>query len=156
MDKKEQLESLLASLSPDEMEELEALLHKSSVTSRSTKKKKRRGKGKRKKREATKAKEQRVEREQSMEDSPSISTDEFLKDLRLTASEREELEEASRSDKEMGAHEPLQSPRPQKKKADHRVEMRCRICGKTEKVSPGIVPPERDRFKCNACCCSAG
>jgi hypothetical protein len=154
MDKKAQLAYLLASLSPEQMEEFEALLHRSSVTSRNTKKKKRRGKGKRKRRESAKAKEQRVEREQPMEDSPP--TDEFLKDLRLTASEREELEEASRSDKEMGAHEPLQNPRPPKKKADHRVEMRCRICGKTEKVSPGIVPPERDRFKCNACCCSAG
>ena len=152
MDKKEQLESLLASLSPEEMEDLEALLQKSSVTSRNTKKKKRRGKGKRKRREATKAKDQPVEREHHMEDSPS--TDEFLKDLHLTASEREELEEASRSDREMGAHD--QNPRPPKKKTNHQVEMRCRICGKTEKVSPGIVPPERDRFKCNACCCSAG
>jgi len=70
MDKKEQLASLLASLSPEQMEEFEALLHKSSVTSRNTKKKKRRGKGKRKKRESAKAKEQRVEREQPMEDSP--------------------------------------------------------------------------------------
>jgi len=138
MDKKEQLASLLASLSPEQMEEFEALLHKSSVTSRNTKKKKRRGKGKRKKREAAKVKEQQAEREPPMEDSPPTD-DFFLKDLRLTASEREELEEASRSDKEMD-----------------RVEMRCRICGKTEKVSPGIVPPERDRFKCNACCCSAG
>jgi hypothetical protein len=154
MDKKEQLQSLISSLSPEQIEELEALLHKSSVTSRSTKKKKRRGKGKRKKREAAEAKEQRAQKEQRAKDSPSA--DEFLKGLRLTASEREELEEATRSDKEMGAHEPLKNPRPPKQKTNHRVEMRCRICGKNERVSPGIVPPERDRFKCNACCCSAG
>jgi hypothetical protein len=154
MDKKEQLASLLASLSPDQMEELEALLQKSSVTSRSTKKKKRRGKGKRKKREAAKTKEQQLASEQDVKDSPS--TGEFLEGLSLTAAEREELQEASLSDKEMGAHEPLQNQSPPKKKAEHRVEIRCRICGKTEKVSPGIVPPERDRFKCNTCCCSAG
>ena len=154
MDKKEQLQSLISSLSPEQMEELEALLHKSSVTSRSTKKKKRRGKGKRKKREAAEAKERRVQSEKQETGSPSA--DDFLKGLRLTAAEREELNEASRSDKEMGAHEARQSPRPPKKKVNHRVEVRCRICGKTEEVSPGIVPPERDRFKCNACCCSAG
>tara|TARA_R110000824_G_scaffold10866_1_gene47562 strand:+ start:53676 stop:54140 length:465 start_codon:yes stop_codon:yes gene_type:complete len=154
MDKKEQLQSLISSLSPEQMEELEALLHKSSVTSRSTKKKRRRGKGRRKKREAAEAKEKRAESEKQETESPSA--DDFLKGLRLTAAEREELQEASQSDKEMGAHEAPQSPRPPKKKVNHRVEVRCRICGKTEKVSPGIVPPERDRFKCNACCCSAG
>jgi phage protein D len=154
MDKKEQLQSLIASLSPEQIEEFEALLQKSSVTSRNTKKKRRRGKGRRKKREAAEAKEQQLAREKQPKDSPSA--DDFLKGLRLTAAEKEELQEASRSDKEMGAHEASQSPRPTKKKADHRVEVRCRICGKTEKVSGGIVPPEKDRFKCNTCCCSAG
>jgi hypothetical protein len=149
MHKKDQLEDLLDGLSPDQIEELQAILEKSSVTSRSTKKTKRRGKGRRKRKEAAKAKEQQVE------NTNAPLADEFLEGLRLTAAEREELEEASRSDKEMGAHEDAQNRQP-KKKADHRVEVRCRICGKTEKVSPGIVPPERDRFKCNTCCCSAG
>lgn len=155
MDKKKQLEDLLDGLSPDQIEELQAILEKSSVTSRETKKKKGRGKRRRKRREAAKAREQEGEvQNQAPKDSPS--TDDFLKGLRLTAAEREELEEASKSDKEMGAHEPLQNPRPSKNKVDHHVEIRCRICGKTERVSPGIVPPERDRFKCNTCCCSAG
>ena len=44
MDKKEQLEDLLDGLSPDQIEELQAILEKSSVTSRDTKKKKGRGK----------------------------------------------------------------------------------------------------------------
>ena len=48
MDKKEQLQSLLDSLSPEQIEELQSLLQKSSVTSRDTKKKKRRGKRRRK------------------------------------------------------------------------------------------------------------
>ena len=155
MDKKDKLEDLLDSLSPEQIEELQSLLQKSSVTSRDTKKKKRRGKRRRKRREAAKARERALVLGKQSEQDLS-SADDFLKGLNLTAAEREELQEASLSDKEMGAHEPSERASSPKKKADHRIEVRCRICGKMEKVSPGIVPPERDRFKCNTCCCSAG
>ena len=154
MDKKEQLQSLLDSLSPEQIEELQSLLQKSSVTSRDTKKKKRRGKRRRKRREAAKAREEQQKLEyQQKEEAPG--DEDFLEGLRLTVEEKKQLEEASKSDKEMGAHEPRERP-VKVKKGDNKVEMRCRVCGKTEKVSPGLVPPEKDRFKCNACCCSAG
>ena len=154
MDKKEQLEDLLGSLSSEQIEELQSLLQKSSVTSRDTKKKKRRGKRRRKRREAAKAREEQQKLEyQQKEEAPG--DEDFLEGLRLTVEEKKQLEEASKSDKEMGAHEPRERP-VKVKKGDNKVEMRCRGCGKTEKVSPGLVPPEKDRFKCNACCCSAG
>ena len=154
MDKKEQLEDLLGSLSSEQIEELQSLLQKSSVTSRDTKKKKRRGKRRRKRREAAKAREEQQKLEyQQKEEAPG--DEDFLEGLRLTVEEKKQLEEASKSDKEMGAHEPRARP-VKVKKGDNKVEMRCRVCGKTEKVSPGLVPPEKDRFKCNACCCSAG
>ena len=154
MDKKEQLQSLLDSLSPEQIEELQSLLQKSSVTSRDTKKKKRRGKRRRKRREAAKAREEQQKLEyQQKEEAPG--DEDFLEGLRLTVEEKKQLEEASKSDKEMGAHEPRERP-VKVKKGDNKVEMRWRVCGKTEKVSPGLVPPEKDRFKCNACCCSAG
>jgi hypothetical protein len=155
MDKKEKLEDLLDSLSPEQIEELQSLLQKSSVTSRDTKKKKRRGKRRRKRREAAKAREEREARK-TQEKKQSPSAEDFLSGIKLTKAEREQLEEASKSDKAMGVHEPRDSPRPRKNKTDHRVEMRCRICGKDERVSPALVPPERDRFKCNECCCRAG
>ena len=155
MDKKEKLEDLLDSLSPEQIEELQSLLQKSSVTSRETKKKKRRGKRRRKRREAAKARENQVKKEKEPQKNSS-SVEDFLVGITLTQQEREQLEEASKADKAMGVHEPRDSPRPQKNKTDHRVEMRCRICGKDERVSPALVPPERDRFKCNECCCRAG
>ena len=154
MDKKEQLEDLLGSLSSEQIEELQSLLQKSSVTSRDTKKKKRRGKRRRKRREAAKAREEQQKLEyQQKEEAPG--DEDFLEGLRLTVEEKKQLEEASKSDKEMGAHEPRERP-VKVKKGDNKVEMRCRVCGKAERVSPGLVPPEKDRFKCNSCCCSAG
>jgi hypothetical protein len=35
------------------------------------------------------------------------------------------------------------------------LEGRCRVCGKTEKVNPGLVESV-DRYKCNKCSTSAG
>ena len=153
MDKKEQLQSLLDSLSPEQIEELQSLLQKSSVTSRDTKKKKRRGKRRRKRREAAKAREEQQKSSPQQEKAPG--DEDFLEGLRLTVEEKKQLEEASKSDKEMGAHEPRERP-VKVNKGDNRIEMRCRVCGKSERVSPGLVPPEKDRFKCNSCCCSAG
>jgi len=150
MAKKEQLEELLSSLSPEQVEELESLLQKSSVTPRDTKKQKRRGKRRRKRREAAR------EREENGQKKEPSTAEGFLKGIKLTESEREQLEEASQADKEMGVHDPREKAVRPKKKVDTRVEMRCRVCGKTEKVSASLIPPERDRFKCNACCCSAG
>ena len=154
MDKKEQLEDLLDSLSPKQLEELQALLTKSSVTSRETKKKKRRGKRRRKRREAAKAREAREKLPQKPDE--SAAAEDFLHGIKLTKAEREQLEEASKADKAMGVHAPREQMQRPKDKTDHRVEMRCRICGKAERVSPALIPPERDRFKCNECCCRAG
>lgn len=36
------------------------------------------------------------------------------------------------------------------------IEARCRVCGKTEKISPSILPDSLDRYKCNRCAASAG
>jgi len=155
MDKKEKLEDLLDSLSPEQIEELQSLLQKSSVTSRDTKKKKRRGKRRRKRREAAKARENQVKKEKEPQKNSS-SVEDFLVGITLTQQEREQLEEASQADKEGGAHDPREQTSIPKKKVDTRIDMRCRICGKTERVSRSLVPPEPNRFKCNECCCQAG
>lgn len=36
------------------------------------------------------------------------------------------------------------------------VRVSCRICGKTEEVSPKLVPESVDRYKCNQCSSSQG
>ena len=94
MDKKEQLQSLLDSLSPEQIEELQSLLQKSSVTSRDTKKKKRRGKRRRKRREAAKAREEQQKSSPQQEKAPG--DEDFLEGLRLTVEEKKQLEEASK------------------------------------------------------------
>lgn len=35
------------------------------------------------------------------------------------------------------------------------VDVKCRVCGKTEKVTPGLAE-SRDRYKCNRCSASPG
>lgn len=36
------------------------------------------------------------------------------------------------------------------------IDVRCRSCGRTEKVNPAIVPDSVDRYKCNRCSTTAG
>ena len=36
------------------------------------------------------------------------------------------------------------------------VNVQCRLCGKQEEVSPGLMPEDRSRYKCNKCCSSQG
>lgn len=36
------------------------------------------------------------------------------------------------------------------------IKVKCRICGKTEKVNPAIVPDPVDRYKCNSCSSTPG
>lgn len=35
------------------------------------------------------------------------------------------------------------------------VNARCRVCGKTEKINPAIIPDTLDRYKCNKCSATA-
>ena len=74
----------------------------------------------------------------------------------LSASERKELSEASKSDKENNVH--LQKERLTRRRPSGRIEVRCRSCGKTEKVSPVLLYKDEDgfRYKCNKCSCSPG
>ena len=76
--------------------------------------------------------------------------------LGLSTAEKKELAQASKSDKANNVHmkkEKLTNRRPSGK-----IEVRCRSCGKTEKVSPLLVYKDEDgyRYKCNRCSCSAG
>ena len=79
-----------------------------------------------------------------------------VNDLDLTASEKKELAQASKSDKKNNVH--IQRERLIKLRPSGRIEVRCRSCGKIEKVSPALVVKDEDgyRYKCNKCSCSPG
>ena len=76
--------------------------------------------------------------------------------LDLTAAEKKELAQASKSDKQNNVH--VQKERLTRRRPSGRIEVRCRSCGKTEKVSPALVVKDEDgfRYKCNKCSCSPG
>ena len=76
--------------------------------------------------------------------------------LDLTAAEKKELAQASKSDKKNNVH--IERERMMKRRPSGRIEVRCRTCGKIEKVSPALVVKDEDgyRYKCNKCSCSPG
>ena len=76
--------------------------------------------------------------------------------LDLTAAEKKELAQASKSDKKNNVH--LHRERMIKRRPSGKIEVRCRSCGKIEKVSPALLVKDEDgyRYKCNRCSCSPG
>ena len=135
MDKQE-LQDMLNALSETELSALSDMLNNISKKPRN----KRRGSGKRKtKRKTGKA--------------TSAKDTDLIHNLDLSPEEQKELQEASKFDKEKGLDKPqthdIMSNGPKFKK----VSIKCMDCGKMSEVAPALVPPERDRFRCNSCSC---
>ena len=105
------------------------------------------------KHEQKKEKKQKYRRSKQKEkESGSFDVD----SLDLTASEKKELAQASKSDKKNNVH--LERERMIKRRPSGKIEVRCRTCGKIEKVSPVLLVKDEDgyRYKCNKCSCSPG
>ena len=105
------------------------------------------------KHEQKKEKKQKYRRRKQKErESDSFDID----SLDLTAAEKKELAQASKSDKKNNVH--LQRERMIKRRPSGKIEVRCRSCGKIEKVSPALLVKDEDgyRYKCNKCSCSPG
>ena len=105
------------------------------------------------KHEQKKEKKQKYRRRKQKEkESGSFDVD----SLDLTAAEKKELAQASKSDKKNNVH--IQRERLIKRRPSGKIEVRCRSCGKIEKVSPALVVKDEDgyRYKCNKCSCSPG
>ena len=105
------------------------------------------------KHEQKKEKKQKYRRRKQKEkESESFDVD----SLDLTAAEKKELAQASKSDKKNNVH--LQRERMIKRRPSGKIEVRCRSCGKIEKVSPALLVKDEDgyRYKCNRCSCSPG
>ena len=105
------------------------------------------------KHEQKKEKKQKYRRRKQKEkESDSFDVD----SLDLTAAEKKELAQASKSDKKNNVH--IERERMMKRRPSCRIEVRCRTCGKIEKVSPALLVKDEDgyRYKCNKCSCSPG
>ena len=105
------------------------------------------------KHEQKKEKKQKYRRRKQKEkESDSFDVD----SLDLTAAEKKELAQASKSDKKNNVH--IERERMIKRRPSGRIEVRCRTCGKIEKVSPALLVKDEDgyRYKCNKCSCSPG
>tara|TARA_R100000306_G_C4244528_1_gene77384 strand:+ start:87 stop:500 length:414 start_codon:yes stop_codon:yes gene_type:complete len=137
MDNKKDLSEMIESLSPEELASLSKLL--SQVSSKSNKKKRGRGNRKRKNKAPP----------------PSYQPD-FMDDIQLSAEERREIDEAAKFDKKKGLDKPKKDATMPKSPQFQKISIKCMSCGKTFDISPALIPPERDRFKCNSCSCSAG
>lgn len=106
------------------------------------------------KHEYKKEKKQKYRRRQQKE--KKVTNNFNINELGLTSAEQKELEQASRSDRKNNVH--IQRERLTQRRPSGRIEVRCRSCGKTEKVSPALVIKDEDgfRYKCNKCSCSPG
>lgn len=98
----------------------------------------------------------RKKQEQEQKKAAKNEKDLDLHALGLTAAERKELEQASKADKANNVH--LKKDKLTQRRPSGKIEVRCRSCGKVEKVSPLFVLKDEDgyRYKCNKCSCSAG
>ena len=132
-DKKE-LADLLSGLSEEELSNLANIISK--ATTKKPRNKKRPVK-KRTRKKAAKKKEK----------------SDILHDIKLSPQEQEELTLASKFDKEKGLEKPKNDGMISKGSSFQKVSIKCMECAKTFEVSPSLLPPESDRFKCNACSC---
>lgn len=69
----------------------------------------------------------------------------------LDMPEKDMYKNDSEIDKKLCKNPP--TPRTRKFKP---VKVNCRVCGKTESVSPDVIPESTERYKCNKCAATAG
>ena len=135
MDKQE-LQDMLNTLSETELSTLGDIINNISKKPRN----KRRGSGKRKtKRKTNKA--------------TAAKDADFIDNLNLSPDEQKELKEASKFDKEKGLDKPKTHDIMSNGPRFEKVSIKCMDCGKMFEVAPALVPPERNRFRCNNCSC---
>ena len=134
MDNKDNLKEILKNLSEEELESLGKLLSQSSKKNN----KRRRGRGKRKNKTTP---------------TPKKESPDFMKDIGLSADEVYEMEVASKFDKERGLDKPKEKSilptAPQFKK----ISVTCMTCNQHFEVATALLPPEKNRFRCNTSSC---
>lgn len=166
-DKKQQLRDLLKNFSKEELVEFlveskEDSSEEEARTHEIDKNRRRRGRGGRKKNKGKKGRSGTSNKRGNSKgaacksgtmDLDSPRENKFLdmmKTMRFSASEREELEQASESDKKDNLPARTSAPRNL-----NLVEVECRVCGDVYDVAPSMVYDTK-RWKCNDCSTSAG
>jgi len=137
MDKKEQIAELLSNLSEEDLANLTNLLQP-KASKKTTKKK------------------QTKKRTPRKKTTKKVDTPDFMHGIRLDPQEKAELKSATKFDKDKALDKPKEGDMMPKSPGFQKISARCMDCGKTVKVSPALIPPERDRFKCNSCCSMRG
>ena len=132
-DKKE-LADLLSGLSEEE------LFNLANIISKATTKKPRN-----KKRAAKKTAKKKVVKKKEQSD--------FMHSLRLNPQEKAELKSAEKFDKEKGLDKPKEDGIMSKGPLFQKISIKCMECSKEFQVSPALIPPETNRFRCNSCSC---
>ena len=120
-------------------QDLAALANLASKISNKTHKRKR-GKGKRK-------------RKNNSQPASTTKQPSFLNDITLSPEEQKELNEAARFDKKKGLDKPKIDGTMIQGNKFKKASIKCMSCNKTFEISPALIPPERDRYKCNSCIC---
>ena len=160
--KKQELKKMLAHFTKEELIEIlsepneqsqDPTVHKiDSKENPSSKKKSRRGRGTRKRNKSNSNASRRGEDKGSACRVKSLDTSgnrpnkflEFMEGTVLSASERTELEEASKSDKQND------SQRTPRTRTSSLIEVECRVCGQQQQV-PSSTVYDAGRWKCNQC-----
>ena len=137
MDKKEQIAELLSNLSEEDLANLTNLLQP-KASKKTTKKK------------------QTKKRTPRKKTTKKVDKSDFMHGIRLSPQEKAELKSATKFDKEKGLDQPKEGGMMPKSPGFQKISARCMVCGKTVKVSPALIPPDRDRFKCISCCSMRG
>jgi len=138
MGNKKELMELLDGMSEEQLESLQRIIE-TGVGQRP--RKKRRGRGKRKR------------RNDSAASPPKEKVEDFLDGVSLSAEEKSEIKAASKFDREKGLDKPKEGGIISHGPSFKKIEAKCMDCGKTSMISPALLPPEADRFKCNKCSC---
>jgi len=79
----------------------------------------------------------------------SVKNDQQNKFLEMP--EKNMYKSDSQIDKKLSIHPP--TPRNRKFVL---IDVRCRICGKQDRVNPALLPDSVERYKCNSCSASPG
>ena len=135
MDRQE-LQDMLNSLSETELSKLGDLVKRASNKPRN----RRRGSGKRKTKKKT-------------GEAAVTKKSDPIDNLNLNLEEQKELDIASQFDQELGLDKPKTDGIMSKGPTFTKMSIKCMECQKTFEVAPALIPPERDRFRCNTCAC---
>lgn len=84
-------------------------------------------------------------------------TTKFKKDTSQHTNKFVDMPESQMFREDPGVAKKLYQQPPMKRRSrKNKINVTCRICGKREEISSGLLYGDVDRYKCNKCCSNAG